>query len=242
MEHSELKTWALDHSIKLDTTVEQKLLAYAKLLHETNKKYNLTGIPSIDGIVHTLIIGSIEPIIRLNVPRGTLYADIGSGAGIPGIPLGIIHHHLRGVLIESNHKKSKFITSVIQDLHLDNLSVYDGRIEEYTVDGAKETFDLVLSRALGDPFYVLEMGAPLLKRNGMLYIYSYLTPETLPSHTLDHSFHLGLSIALDEERTSRGFDNNGLLFCKTGDTDKRYPRKISIIKRDILNNTRSSLS
>jgi 16S rRNA (guanine527-N7)-methyltransferase len=242
VEHSELKTWALDHSITLDAKVEQKLLAYANLLHETNKKYNLTGIPSINGIVHTLIIGSLDPVIRLNVPRGTLYADIGSGAGIPGIPLGIINQHLRGILIESNHKKSKFITSVIQELHLDNLLVYNGRVEEYAVEGARETFDLVFSRALGDPFYVLEMGAPLLKRNGILYIYSHLTPDTIPSYAMDHCVHLGLSIALDQERTSRGFDNNGLLFIKTGDTDIKYPRKISIIKRDIVNNTRSSLS
>ena len=98
MEHSELKSWALDHSISIDLIVEKKLLAYANLLHETNKKFNLTGIPQSMGIIlNTLIIGSIEPVIRLNVPRGTLYADIGSGAGIPGIPMGIIHDHLRGI-------------------------------------------------------------------------------------------------------------------------------------------------
>jgi 16S rRNA (guanine527-N7)-methyltransferase len=233
VEHSGLQSWALNHSISIDSVIEQKLLAYANLILETNRKYNLTGIKSIDGIVQNLIIGSIEPVIRLNVPRGTLYADIGSGAGIPGIPVGIIHRHLRGILIESNRKKSKFIISALQELQLDNLSVYCGRIEEYVGDGEREYFDVVFSRALGDPYYVLEMGAPLLKRNGILYIYSHLNLNTLPSHTRDHGIRLGLSIASDEERAMSGFDENGLLFVKKGDTATSYPRKISIIKRDI---------
>jgi len=233
VEHNELQSWALDHAIAIDSVVEQKLLTYANLIHETTIKYNLTGIKSINGILQNLIIGSIEPVIRLNVPRGTLYADIGSGAGIPGIPIGIIHGHLQGILIESNHKKSKFIISVLKEMQLDNLSVYSGRIEEYAGQGGREKFDIVFSRALGDLYYVLEMGAPLLKRNGVLYIYSHLNRNTLPSHIKDQSARLGLLNASNEERVIRGFDENGLLFLKKDDTDTRYPRKISTIKRDI---------
>ena len=81
--------------------------------------------------------------------------------------------------------------------------------------------------------YVLEMGAPLLKRNGVLYIYSHLNRNTLPSHIKDQSARLGLLNASNEERVIRGFDENGLLFLKKDDTDTRYPRKISTIKRDI---------
>jgi 16S rRNA (guanine527-N7)-methyltransferase len=241
VELSVLKAWASDHSISINAIVERKLLTYANLLHETNKKYNLTGLTSIDGILKNLIIGSIEPVNRLKVPRGTLYADMGSGAGIPGVPVGIIHDHMRGILIESNHKKAMFITSIIQELQLDNLAVYNGRIEEYEEEGARDGFDIVFSRALGDPFYVIEMGAPLLKSNGMLYIYSHLKPEELPPYVRDHSVRLGLSIASDYERTDRGIDDSGLLFLKTGDTESRYPRKISIIKRDITRNSRSNM-
>lgn len=233
MEHNALTSWALDHSISIDSVIEQKLLAYANIIQETNKKFNLTGIKTIEGIVRNLIIGSIEPVIHLNVPRGTIYADIGSGAGIPGIPVGIIHSHLQGILIESNNKKSNFIIFVLKELQLDNLSVYCGRIEEYARVEMRETLDIVFSRALGDPYYVLEMGAPLLKKKGILYIYSHLNLISLPSHTRDHAAHLGLSIASDEERARNGFDENGLLFIKKSDTNTRYPRKISIIKRDI---------
>jgi 16S rRNA (guanine527-N7)-methyltransferase len=237
VEHSAFYTWVSDKSLSIDLIIEKKLLAYARLIHETNKKYNITGNSTIDDIINNLIVGSIEPILRMNVPRGTMYADIGSGAGIPGIPVGIIHNHMKGTLIESNNKKSKFISYVINALQLDNLSVYHGRIEEYAVQGARGIFDVVFSRALGDPYYVIEMGAPLLKRNGLLYIYSHLNPDTMPSIVRDHGVRLGLSIASKEERASRGFNDSGLLFFKKGDTDFRYPRKISIIKRDILKST-----
>ena len=93
---------------------------------------------------------------------------------------------------------------------------------------------MVFSRALGDLLYVLELGAPLLKRNGMLYIYSHLNPDTMPSYARDHGIRLGLSIASDEDRAARGIDNSGLLMYKKSDTDGRYPRKISMIKRDIV--------
>lgn len=240
MEHDIIKTWASDHYISIDAEKESMLVQYAHLLYETNKKFNLTGNTRIDEILRNLILGSLEPVKNLNVPRGTMFADIGSGAGIPGIPLGIFHATMRGILVESNHKKVIFILSVIRDMGLDNLSVYHGRIEEYQAEGRREQFDIVFSRALGDPYYVIELGAPLLKMNGVLYIYSRLNSDEVPEHIREHSVELGLSIAPYDLRSERGIGDNGLLFLKTANTENRFPRKISIIKRDIVRNTRSS--
>jgi 16S rRNA (guanine527-N7)-methyltransferase len=242
VEHDIITKWASDHHISIDAKQKSKLLQYVRLLHETNTKFNLTGITSIDEILQNLIIGSIEPVKSLNVPRGTMFVDIGSGAGIPGIPIGIIHTTMRGILVESNKKKAKFISSTIQELELDNLSMYHGRIEEYQAEGKREQFDIVFSRALGDPYYVIELGAPLMKMNGLLYIYSHLNPDELPEHMRKHSVDLGLSIAPAGVRNERGIANNGLLFLKTGNTENRFPRKISIIKRDILRNSRFSMT
>jgi 16S rRNA (guanine527-N7)-methyltransferase len=242
VEHDILKTLVSDHHISIDAEQERKLLQYAHLLHETNKKFNLTGIANIDEILRNLIVGSIEPVKNLNVPRGTLFADIGSGAGIPGIPIGIFHPAMLGILVESNHKKTMFISSMIRDLELTNLSVYHGRIEEYQAEGRREQFEIVLSRALGDPYYVIELGAPLTKMNGLLYIYSNINPDELPEHVREHSDNLGLSIATTDIRNERGIADNGLLFIKTGKTENRFPRKVSIIKRDLLRNSRSSIT
>ena len=239
MEHELLTSWAAEQHVSLEPHVRNKLLSYAGMLYETNKKFNLTGFDTIEGIIKNLIIGSIAPIIRLNVPRGTLYADIGSGGGIPGIPVGIVHDQMRGILIESNTKKALFIESVISTLKLENCSSYHGRIEEYIASGVRETCDIVFSRALGNPYAVIEWGAPLLKKDGLLYIYSNLQEDTLPVHLKDHSVRLGLSIASDDTRNKAGIETGGLLFQKTGTTEERYPRKISIIKREILKGSRS---
>jgi 16S rRNA (guanine527-N7)-methyltransferase len=239
VEHDMLRTWASDRGISMDMDTMDTLVKYAHMLYETNIKFNLTGLARIDDIIHNLIIGSIDPVIRLNVPRGTLFADIGSGAGIPGIPLGIVHHDMRGILIESNNKKSDFISSVIRELRLNNLSVYHGRIEAYHAFENREQIDIVFSRALGDPYYVIELGAPILKHNGLLYIYSRLNHDELPAYVRQHIIDLGLSIVTDDIKRE-GMDDSGLLFIKTGNTESRYPRKISIIKRDIMRLSRSS--
>lgn len=242
MEHDIIKSFVQDHHVKIDAKQESKLLQYAHLLHDTNKKFNLTGMTTIDEILRNLIIGSIEPLKGLSVPRGTLFADIGSGAGIPGIPIGIFHPTMSGILVESNHKKAMFISSTIRDLDLANLSMYHGRIEEYQAEGRREQFDIVFSRALGDPYYVIELGAPLIKMNGLLYIYSHIDPGGLPEHVRGHGADLGLSIAPADVRNTWGISDNGLLFLKTGNTGKKFPRKISIIKRDMIKNSRSSMT
>jgi len=240
VEHDSMRRWASEHAAFLGAEKIKKLENYADLLNKTNEKFNLTGITSINGIIKQLIIGSIEPVINLNVPRGTMYADIGSGAGIPGIPIGIVHDNLQGLLVESNKKKASFIISVIRELDLGNLSVYHGRIEEYLAEGTREQFNIVFSRALGDPYYVIELGAPLLNSNGLLYIYSHLNPNELPAYVLQHGADCGLSLAAAATKRAHGIADTGLLFLKNGNTDNRFPRKISIIKRDIMRHTRSS--
>ena len=239
MEHDGILRWDSELVLFLGDEKINKLKNFAELLNKTNEKFNLTGINSINGIIQQLVIGSIEPVVNLNVPRGTVYADIGSGAGIPGIPIGIVHHNLQGVLVESNKKKASFIASVIRDLDLGNLSVYHGRIEEYLAEGARERFDIVFSRALGDPYYVIELGAPLLKTDGLLYIYSHLSQNDLPAYVSQHGADCGLSLAATGTRRVHGIAAAGLLFLKNGNTDNRFPRKISIIKRDIMRHTRS---
>jgi 16S rRNA G527 N7-methylase RsmG len=131
---------------------------------------------------------------------------------------------------------------VIREPQLDNLNVYHGRIEEYIESGVQEKFDIVFSRALGDLYTVIEWGGPLLKRDGLLYIYSHMKKDELPAYVRDHCIPLGLTIAADVTRYKTGIDGRGLLFVKSGNTESRYPRKTSIIKREILRMTRSEKS
>ncbi len=234
MEHELLLEWKNKNGVILDPDKERWLITYARLIHNTNNKFNLTGFKTITDIINNLIIGSLDPLYSLNVPRGTLFADIGTGAGIPGVPLAIFHENWKGVCIDSNSKKISFVESVIKECGIDNLKVYNGRLEDCARHEMRETFDCVFSRALGEIYFVLEVGAPLLRKQGLLYIYSHAAPEELPSAVFHHATEVGLTLLQRSRHTEYGIGDRGLLFCKSGVTEMMYPRNMAAIKRDMI--------
>lgn len=233
MEHNELRDWAAEKCIEIDSHSEELLLRYAHAIYSTNKKYNLTGFKSLHDILVHLIIGSIEPFRSIHVPRGTVFADIGTGAGIPGIPLAIYYKEWKGILIDSSNKKISFVKSVIRDLGLENLDSRSSRIEELARGDMRETLDIVLSRALGEIYFVLEAGAPLLKMGGFLYIYSKLGHDDMPRPIIEHGRELGLSLMDSDQRGDYGVEQGGAMFLKTCATDMKFPRPMAVIKREI---------
>ncbi len=233
MEHGILHKWVVERDIKLERTKEKKLVDYAELIHETNKKFNITGFKTIDEIIKNLVIGSIDPMVFLNVPRGTLFADIGTGAGIPGVPLAIYNDNWKGVCIDSNSKKVSFVDTVIRECGIGNLEVYNSRLEDLAHKQMRNYFDYVFSRALGEIYFVIEVGAPLLKIGGLLYIYSHADPENLPLVVIEHAAELGLSLIKRCRYGEYGIKDAGIVLIKTGVTNNRYPRNMSVIKRDI---------
>lgn len=233
MEHDVLRDWLVKNDITIDSGSEQKLSTYAELVFKTNKEFNLTGHKTIHDIINNLIIGSLEPFVLMNVPRGTLFADIGTGAGIPGVPLAIYRDHWKGVSIDSNRKKVSFVERVIRDCMIENLTVCNGRLEDLAREQLRDSFDYVFSRALGEMFFVIEAGAPLLKRGGLLYIYSHVAPQEISDPVRSHIDELGLSL-LDRSRYGDyGIKEMGILLIKTEATDKKFPRNMTVIKRDI---------
>ena len=233
MEHNELHDWAEEKGIKVDPHSEELLLKYASLIYSTNKRYNLTGLQSLHDIIVQLIIDSIEPFSTMHVPRGTLFADMGTGAGIPGIPLAIYYKAWKGILIDSNNKKISFVNSVIRELNLGNLVSRSGRIEELARGTMRETLDIVISRALGEIYFVLEAGAPFLKKGGFLYIYSKLRHDDMSQHLIEHGRELGLSLMDSDQHDHYGVTQSGIMFLKTSTTDMKYPRAMPVIKREI---------
>jgi 16S rRNA (guanine527-N7)-methyltransferase len=130
-------------ALKLSLTAEQQrvLLAYVALLEKWNRSFNLTSVEGVEGMVvqHLLDSLSVLPFIQ-----GESVLDVGSGAGLPGLPLAVASPDRRFTLLDSNGKKTRFMQQAVLELRLPNVTVVKSRIEEYRPERA---FDTVVSRA-----------------------------------------------------------------------------------------------
>lgn len=232
MEHNYiilLKEAGIEEKNKIDI-----LLSYAELIYHENLKYNLTGHKTITEIIQNLISGSLKPVIELNVPRGTFFADLGSGSGIPGIPLAVKYPNVSGVLFDSNRKKTDFIEKAKNVLGINNITTVCMRVEEAgRTPEFRERFDLVVTRAMSDIYTIAELGSPLLKKNGYIYIYTNQTAEEIGPYLSDHINRLGLVLIknMDVELNFPIRHREGIIIKKIHTTENIYPRRMAVIKR-----------
>lgn len=227
-------TDALSVKKTIDDNTVKRLAGYGELIHSENSRYNLTGHKNLDEIIRNLIIESLLPLDLSDVPRGTSFADMGTGAGIPGIPLAILYPEMKFTLFDSNSKKIRFIDYVAEELSIKNIKGVCGRIEELAREKEyRETFDMVVSRAMSDVYAAGELCSPFLKPNGYLYLYVSEKQRELPSQALYHLKKLSLEI-IAEGKSSSPFTirtTSGLLLHKTSPVADIYPRRISAIRR-----------
>jgi 16S rRNA (guanine527-N7)-methyltransferase len=130
--------------IELPLPARQRLLDYCALLKKWNRVYNLTALRDDDQLVSLHLLDSLAVLPHLG---GATLADIGSGGGLPGIPLAIASPARRVALIESSHKKASFLQQGRIELKLDNVVVHNVRVEAWQ---PAERFDAVITRAFSD--------------------------------------------------------------------------------------------
>lgn len=122
----------------------QRLLDYLHLLQKWNKVHNLTAVREPEEMVTLHLLDSLSVLPHMN---GERLLDVGSGAGLPGIPLALCLPQLQVTVMDSSHKKTSFMRQVKAELRLDNLEVVCGRVEKYK---PAQLFDIVVSRAFSD--------------------------------------------------------------------------------------------
>ena len=156
-----LATQTLGLSVSPDQ-IEQ-LVAYVDLLEKWNRAYNLTAIRDRREIVDRHLIESLSIAPFLS---GDSRVDVGTGAGLPGIPLAIIEPSVHYVLLDSNGKKTRFLSEVKRALALSNINVETTRVESWR-PGLH--FDAVVTRAFADLGTTLERVDHLMGPQGMLF-------------------------------------------------------------------------
>ena len=153
-------------------TLVEPLSHYLHLLQKWNQTYNLTAIRELENMVTRHILDSlaIRPWIR-----GKRLLDVGSGPGLPGIPLAIANPELDVVLLDSNGKKIRFLQEVKRSLKLDNIEIIQSRVENYH---PPFDFDTVTSRAFSELAQMLKWTQHLIGKNGIWLAMKGRYPET----------------------------------------------------------------
>ena len=162
-ETDRLLTAALDIGIALSDRQTMQLLTYLDLLEKWNHTYNLTAVRSRSEMLSRHLIESlaISPFIS-----GKKVVDVGTGAGLPGMPLAIANPAVQYTLLDSNGKKSRFLSEVKRALMLTNVEIETVRVESWL---PTKRFDAVVTRAFADLATTLVRVDHVLSDQGMVY-------------------------------------------------------------------------
>lgn len=157
-----LVTGLVDLGISATEQQINLLLAFVCLIEKWNKTYNLTAIRNREEMLRLHILDSLSV---LPFTLGKNIIDVGTGAGLPGIPLAIFMPDVQFTLLDSNAKKTRFVQQVVLELKLKNVKVVHARVEQLKKAGE---FDAVLSRAFASLHDIMQWTDYLLQAGGVL--------------------------------------------------------------------------
>ena len=182
----------------LDEKQQSKLIKYVELLAKWNKTYNLTAVRKPEQMVTRHILDSLSICPYL---RGKSILDVGTGAGLPGIPLAIVFPERQFTLLDSNNKKTRFVVQAVSELELPNVDVVQSRVEEYKPD---TSFDTITTRAYSAIGAMVKQTSHLMSSDGVFLAMKGANPvaeiDELPAnYVVNQSLEVKVP-GLEEER------------------------------------------
>ena len=210
------------------------LLRYGELLVEKNKVMNLTAITEPADVANLHFL-DCAALLSLADFKGKTVADIGTGAGFPGMPLKILEPSMDITLLDSLNKRIDFLKEVCADLGLTGVECVHGRAEEFAAKH-RESFDFATSRAVANFQLLTELCLPLVKVGGtFIAMKSVDSDEELKSAEKAISI-LGGRVERTVDYQIPGTDvTHRLVFIKKiKETPKKYPRAFAKIKKNPL--------
>lgn len=180
-----------------------------------------------------------DSLVALELPavRGArALVDLGSGAGLPGLPLALAMPTAHVKLVEASARKCRFIRRAVQVAGADNAKVINARAEDLARGGEREQADLVTARAVAPLNVTVEYGAPLLRVGGWLVVWRGRREPAQERRGARAAAHLGLAPAgVVRVQPFDGAEQRHLhLFCKVCVTPAPYPRRVGMARRHPL--------
>ena len=166
----QLKRGLIALGLTLEPDTQQRLLDYVALIEKWNRVYNLTAIREPEKMVTHHLLDSLAVAQHLNATR---LLDVGSGAGLPGIPLALAKPDTQVTLLDSNHKKAAFLNQAVLELKLKNAEVCSERVESLQT---QDRYDVIVSRAFSDIGEFVRITRHLLAPGGVFAAMKGLYP------------------------------------------------------------------
>ncbi|MBE0623584.1 MAG: 16S rRNA (guanine(527)-N(7))-methyltransferase RsmG [Burkholderiales bacterium] len=174
----QLKRGLIALGLTLESDIQQRLLDYIALIDKWNRVHNLTAIREPEKMVSHHLLDSLAVAPHLHARR---LLDVGSGAGLPGIPLALTNPEMHVTLLDCNHKKAAFLNQAVMELTMKNAEVCSERVEAWKTQNG---FDVIISRAFSDMGEFVRITRHLLIPGGMFAAMKGLHPyeeiEKLP--------------------------------------------------------------
>ncbi len=219
----------------METECREKLERLTDIILEWNEKINVTAIRDRAEFMKKNIEDSLAVMKRPEFSAAERILDLGTGGGFPGLPLAIACPEKQFFLLDSVAKKLKVVASAADELGLENVDVLNMRAEDLAKWPAyRESFDLVVSRAVANMSTLSEYCLPFVKKGGYFVAYKTLDASAEIEAAADAIRMLGGGPVRTE---AGGSGDDGHIFAvveKTGMTPRKYPRKAGLPSRQPL--------
>lgn len=169
--HQQLQSLLENADISVSDQQLNQLVSYVQLLDKWNKAYNLTSVRNPIEMLSKHIVDSVVVSKHLN---GKRFIDVGTGPGLPGIPLAIVNPDKQFSLLDSLGKRIRFLKEVQRQLQLDNIDPIQSRVEAYRPENL---YDGVISRAFASLEDMISYSEHLLTSNGLFYALKGIHPD-----------------------------------------------------------------